>query len=56
MIPRERLELVPNKAHWDTKCIPKHDRMILIPMPEASTRVAALLSNQVNFVEAPPPD
>ncbi len=56
MIPRERLELVPNKAHWDTKRVPKHDRMILIPMPEASTRVAALLSGQVNFVEAPPPD
>jgi ABC-type transport system substrate-binding protein len=30
--------------------------MILIPMPEAATRVAALLSGQVNFVEAPPPD
>jgi peptide/nickel transport system substrate-binding protein len=56
MIPRERLELVPNKDYWNPKRVPKQDRMILIPMPEAATRVAALLSGQVNFVEAPPPD
>lgn len=56
MIPRERLELLPNKDYWNAKRVPKHDRMILIPMPEAATRVAALLSGQVNFVEAPPPD
>ncbi len=56
MIPRERLELLPNKEYWNAARVPKHDRMILIPMPEAATRVAALLSGQVNFVEAPPPD
>ena len=56
MVPHERLELLPNKAYWDPARVPKQDRLILIPMPEASTRVAALLSGQVNFVEAPPPD
>lgn len=56
MVPRERLEFVPNKEYWNPKRVPKQDRMILIPMPEAATRVAALLSGQVNFVEAPPPD
>jgi peptide/nickel transport system substrate-binding protein len=55
-VPHERLELLPNKAYWDPKRVPKQDRMVLLPMPEASTRVAALLSGQVNFVEAPPPD
>jgi peptide/nickel transport system substrate-binding protein len=30
--------------------------VILRPIPEASARVAALLSGQVDFVEAPPPD
>lgn len=25
MIPRERLELVPNKAYWNPKRVPKHD-------------------------------
>jgi ABC-type transport system substrate-binding protein len=56
MSPHERLELVPNKDYWDPKRVPKQDRLVLIPMPEAATRVAALLSGQVNFAEAPPPD
>ena len=56
MVPHERLELVPNKDYWDTRRIPKQDRLVLLPMPEASTRTAALLSGQVNFVEAPTPD
>jgi peptide/nickel transport system substrate-binding protein len=56
MVAHERLELVPNKNYWDPKRVPQQDRLILLPMPEAATRVAALLSNQVNFVEAPPPD
>jgi ABC-type transport system substrate-binding protein len=55
-IPRERMELVPNKDYWNPKRVPKQDRLILIPMPEAATRTAALLSGQVNFVEAPSPD
>ncbi len=56
MVPHERLELVPNKDYWDTARVPKQDRLVLLPMPEASTRTAALLSDQVNFVEAPTPD
>jgi peptide/nickel transport system substrate-binding protein len=56
MVPHERLELVPNKEYWDTARRPKQDRLVLLPMPEANTRVAALLSGQVNFAEAPPPD
>jgi peptide/nickel transport system substrate-binding protein len=54
--PRERMEFVANKDYWDKARVPKHDRLVLVPMPEASTRVAALLSGQVNFAEAPPPD
>ena len=56
MVAHERPELVPNKEYWDAARIPKQDRMVLLPMPEASTRTAALLSGQVNFVEAPTPD
>ncbi len=55
-VPRERMELEPNKEYWDAARRPKQDRLVLIPMPEASTRVAALISGQVNFIEAPPPD
>ena len=56
VVPHERLDLVPNPGYWDTARIPKQDHLILLPMPEANTRVAALLSGQVNFAEAPPPD
>lgn len=56
VVPHERLELVKNGDYWDKNCIPKQDRVVLLPMSEASTRVAALLSGQVDFVEAPPPD
>ena len=56
MVAHERLELLPNKDYWDKARIPKQDRLILLPMQEASTRTAALLSGQVNFVEAPSPD
>ena len=55
-VPHERLEMVPNAEHWDKARIPKQDRLVLLPVPEASTRTAALLSGQVNFVEAPTPD
>ncbi|MDU0955032.1 MAG: ABC transporter substrate-binding protein [Bradyrhizobium sp.] len=54
--PRERLELVKNEAYWDKARVPKADKMILLPMPEANTRTAALLSGQVDWVEAPAPD
>ena len=30
--------------------------LVLVPMPEASTRTAALLAGQVNWIEAPSPD
>lgn len=56
VVPHERLELVKNPDYWDKNRIPKQDRVVLLPMPEASTRVAAILSGQVDFIEAPPPD
>jgi ABC-type transport system substrate-binding protein len=55
-VPRERMEMVPNKEYWDTARIAKFEKLVLLPMPEAATRTAALLSGQVNFVEAPSPD
>jgi peptide/nickel transport system substrate-binding protein len=55
-VPRERLELAANKAYWDPRRTPKIDRVVLVPMPEANARTAALLSNQVDWIEAPAPD
>ena len=55
-VPRERLEMVANKSYWDAKRTPKIDRVVLLPMPEANARTAALLSGQVDWIEAPSPD
>jgi peptide/nickel transport system substrate-binding protein len=54
--PRERLELVKNAEYWDKARVPHVDRMVLLPMPEANARTAALLSGQVDWIEAPAPD
>jgi ABC-type transport system substrate-binding protein len=55
-VPRERLELVKHNGYWDSKRIPKIDRLVLLPMPEPNARTAALLSGQVDWIEAPAPD
>jgi len=56
LVPRQRLELEKNDAYWDPTRRPKIDKVILLPMPEASARTAALLSGQVDWIEAPAPD
>lgn len=53
---RERVEYVKNGDYWDPARKPKLDRVVLVPMPEASARTAALLSGQVDWIEAPAPD
>ena len=55
-VPRERLEVAKNAAYWDPKRVPKIDRVVMIPLPEANARTAALLSGQVDWIEAPAPD
>jgi peptide/nickel transport system substrate-binding protein len=53
---RERAVLDRFDGYWDKTRIPKCSKLILLPLPESNTRVAALRSGQVDFVEAPPPD
>ena len=53
-VPRERVEYARNDAYWTDKA--KLERVILLPIPEANARTAALLSNQVDWIEAPSPD
>ena len=55
-VPRERAEMVPNKAYWDETRIPKLDKLVLMPLPEPNARTAALMSGQVDWIEAPAPD
>ncbi len=55
LVPRERAEMARFDAYWgDPK--PRLDRIVLIPIPEANARTAALLANQVDWIEAPSPD
>ena len=55
-VARERLELAANKTYWDPKRVPKIDKVVMLPMPEANARTAALLGGQVDWIEAPAPD
>jgi len=54
--PRVSVEMARNPDYWDKVRIPKLDRMIVMPMPEANTRVAALRAGQVDWIEVPPAD
>ena len=56
LAPRELAELSKNDLYWDKNRIPKVDKLVLIPMPEALTRTNALLAGQVDIIETPAPD
>src|SRR5919108_1960504 len=56
LVPRERAELEPFAEYWDKKRLPKVEKLILFPMPEVTTRLAALRTGQVDWIEVPPPD
>ncbi|QJQ95538.1 MULTISPECIES: ABC transporter substrate-binding protein [Halomonadaceae] len=56
IVSRQRVEMIRNENYWDKERIPQTDRLILVPMPEPTTRTAALLSGQVDWIEAPSPD
>jgi ABC-type transport system substrate-binding protein len=54
--PRVSAELSRNEGYWDRARIPRLDRILLLPIPEANTRLAALRGGQVDWIEVPPPD
>jgi ABC-type transport system substrate-binding protein len=56
LVARERAELVPNPAYWNPARRPSFDRLVLRPVPDALTRGNALLSGEVDWIEAPAPD
>ncbi|MDO9707310.1 ABC transporter substrate-binding protein [Paracraurococcus lichenis] len=53
---RERCVMLRNPDYWDADRIPRAERLVLLPLAEPNTRVAALRAGQVDFIEAPPPD
>ena len=48
------MELEPFAEYWGGK--PKLDKLILRPMPDASTRLAALQSGEIQWADVIPPD
>ncbi len=56
LVPRERAELVRNADYWNPARMAKADRIVLVCAPEAVTRTNALLTGQVDAIEAPAPD
>ena len=56
LVPHERLDLVANPDYWDKARVPKLERLVLIPIPDPSTRTAAILAGRVDWIEAPAPD
>ncbi|TGG92117.1 ABC transporter substrate-binding protein [Natronospirillum operosum] len=54
--PREQAVLVPNANYWDESRMAQAERIVLVPIPEATTRANALLSGQVDWIENPPAD
>ena len=56
VVPGQYVEMVRNESYWDKVRIPKLDKLVVYPMPETTTRVAALRSAQVDWIEVPAPD
>jgi peptide/nickel transport system substrate-binding protein len=56
LVPRESAEMVRNADYWDKSRIAKLDRLVLVCIPEALSRTNAILSGQVDVIEAPAPD
>ena len=52
----QSLELAANEKYWDPDRIPKTKSLVIVPVPDANTRVAALRSGQVDMIDTLPPD
>ncbi len=50
-----KVEFQRNPSYWDTKSPGNVDNIVLTPIKEAPTRVAALLSGDVDFIAPVPP-
>ena len=46
LVPRQQLILDKNPDYWNKDRIPRVDKVVLIPLPEANARTAALLSKK----------
>jgi ABC-type transport system substrate-binding protein len=56
VVPRQEADLARWDKYWDASKMAKVDKVVLMPIPEANSRLAALRSGQVDWIEVPPPD
>ena len=56
IVPRQEADLARWDSYWDPARKAKVDNVVLMPIPEANSRLAALRSGQVDWIEVPPPD
>src|SRR5262249_53390526 len=56
IVPRQEADLSRWEQYWDAAKMAKVDKVVLMPIPEANTRLAALRSGQVDWIEVPPAD
>jgi peptide/nickel transport system substrate-binding protein len=56
IVPRQEADLTRWDKYWDAAKIAKVDNVVLMPIPEANSRLAALRSGQVDWIEVPPAD
>lgn len=55
-VDRTSLTLAKSPTYWNTERAAKLDSVVVYPMAEATTRLAALRSGQVDWINVPPPD
>src|SRR3978361_1520092 len=55
-VPRQEAYLARWEGYWDASKKAKVDNVVLMPIPEANSRLAALRAGQVDWIEVPPPD
>jgi peptide/nickel transport system substrate-binding protein len=56
IVPRQEADLARFDQYWDKAKMAKVDNVVLMPIPEANSRLAALRSGQVDWIEVPPAD
>jgi ABC-type transport system substrate-binding protein len=56
VVAGQYVEMSRNDDYWDRARIPRLDKLVVYPMAEPTTRLAALRSGQVDWIEVPPPD
>src|SRR3979490_547539 len=55
IVPRQEADLARWDKYWDASKMAKVDKVVLMPIPEPNSRLAALRSGQVDWIEGPPP-